>query len=119
MRWGQPDLIWLVAIPVIVLAAFVYGHLVRRSLLSRLGELKLVRELVKTVSMERRLFKQLIVFLAIVLLTLAALRLQYRRPGTLRQSESMSQLLSTSVNPCWLKTFNPLGCKVLEHSSLT
>ena len=58
MRWGQPDDWWLAVVPLMVLAAFVYSHLVRRNILGRMGEHALVESLVRTLSMERRLLKQ-------------------------------------------------------------
>jgi len=85
MRWGSPDLLWLVVIPVLVLALYAYGHLVRRSLLAKLGEHRLVESLISTFSVQKRLMKQLVVFLAVVLLCVASIRPQYgRRAETLK-----------------------------------
>lgn len=87
MRWGEPSLWWLSLGPVLVVLLLVYGHLVRRQLLAKVGHIKQIRSLIETLSLERRLTKQLLLFLAFTLLTVAALRPQYgRRPETLRQS---------------------------------
>jgi Ca-activated chloride channel family protein len=85
MRWGHGDWWWLLAVPLLGIAAFAYGHLVRRHKLQQAGDHPLVIKLLSTFSLERRLFKQLLVALALTLVTLAALRPQYgRRPETLR-----------------------------------
>ena len=87
MRWGEPSLWWLSLGPVLVVLLLVYGHIVRRQLLAKVGHIRQIRSLIETLSLERRLTKQLMLFLAFTLLTVAALRPQYgRRPETLRQS---------------------------------
>ena len=87
MRWGHGELWWLAAIPVAAVALYVYGHLLRRHLTERAGTHALVAKLIETFSLERRLLKQLLFVLAILLVTLAALRPQYgRRPQPLKRS---------------------------------
>ena len=87
MRLGHPDALWLVIIPALGLLACVYGYLVRRQLVQRLGHIPLVQTLISSLSPERRLLKQFIVLMALILLVGAALRPQYgRRPETLRKS---------------------------------
>ena len=87
MRWGEPSLWWLSFVPVIAIVLLVYGHLIRRQLLAKAGHIPQIKTLIETLSMERRLTKQLMIVLALILVTVAALRPQYgRRPETLRQS---------------------------------
>ncbi len=87
MRFGHPDWWWLWLVPVVGLAAYVYGHLLRRHLMEKAGHLPLVQKLISTFSLERRLFKQLLVFLGLCLLTFAAMRPQFgRRPEPLRRT---------------------------------
>ncbi len=87
MRWGAPDLIWALAIPLVAIALFAYGHLVRRHLLTKVGHLALVRRLVETCSPDRRLFRHLLMVLALLLLAGALMRPQYgRRPEALRKT---------------------------------
>ena len=85
MRWGSPELLWLLAVPVLVLALFAYGHLVRRKMVSRLGEHGLVQSLISSFSVQKRLIRQLLFVLAILLLCVASVRPQYgRRAETLK-----------------------------------
>lgn len=87
MRWGQPDMWWLAALPLLAIALWVYGHLVRRHLARKAGDHPLVLRLLASFSPERRLFKQLVVGLALTLAVIAAIRPQYgRRPEALRQT---------------------------------
>ncbi len=87
MRWGQPEYWWLLALPAVAIAAWVYGHLVRRHLARKAGDHPLVARLLATLSPERRLLKQLVVGLALLLAVLAAVRPQYgRRPEALKQT---------------------------------
>ncbi len=87
MRWGQPEMWWLLALPVAAIALWVYGHLIRRHLAARAGDHPLVLRLIATLSPERRLLKQLVVGLALTLAVVAAIRPQYgRRPEALRQT---------------------------------
>jgi Ca-activated chloride channel family protein len=87
MRWGAGDLWWLALAPLLAVGLFAYGHLMRKHLVERAGNATLIRKLIETVSMERRLFKQLLLVLALGALALAALRPQYgRRPEPLRQT---------------------------------
>lgn len=87
MRWGQPEYWWLLALPILAITAWVYGHLVRRHLARKAGDHPLVARLLATASPERRLLKQLIIGLALTLAVLAAVRPQYgRRPEALRQT---------------------------------
>jgi len=74
-------------IPVAALALYVYGHLLRRHLVDRAGSHPLVEKLLATFSLERRLFKQILVLLGVTLVTIGALRPQYgRRPEPLKRS---------------------------------
>ncbi|MEZ4434088.1 MAG: VWA domain-containing protein [bacterium] len=87
MRWGHPQYAWLLAAVGLAIAAWVYGHLVRRHLARKAGDHPLVDRLLATLSPERRLLKQLIVGLALALAIIALIRPQYgRRPEALRQT---------------------------------
>jgi len=87
MRWGAPDLLWVLALPLVAIALYAYGHLVRRHLLGKVGHLPLVRDLIDTISPDRRLFRQLLMVLALLLLALSLMRPQYgRRPEALRKT---------------------------------
>ena len=87
MRWGHAEWWWLAALPLVALAAFAYGHFTRRHLRQLVGDHPLVARLLDTLDMEKRLFKQLLVMLALILVTAAALRPQYgRRPEALRKT---------------------------------
>lgn len=87
MRWGAPEYWWLAALPIVAIALWVYGHLIRRHLARKAGDHPLVRRLLATFSPERRLLKQLVVGLALTLMVIAALRPQYgRRPEALRRT---------------------------------
>ena len=86
MKWDL-GMLWLLAAPALAIAAYVYGHVKRRRLLARAGNTVLVRRLLSTFSLEKRLFKQLLVVLAVGAATAAALRPQYgRRPEAVRQA---------------------------------
>ncbi|MBU1432265.1 VWA domain-containing protein [Myxococcota bacterium] len=87
MRWAHQELWYLALIPVIAVALFIYGHLMRKAILARVANPKLMAALTQTLSPGRRLFKQLLLTLGLILVTLAALRPQYgRRPEPLRQT---------------------------------
>ncbi len=87
MRWGHGEMWWLAAIPVAALALLVYGHLLRNHLTGKAGDHPLVMKLLATFSVERRLFKQLLLLVGITLVTVAAIRPQYgRRPQPLKRS---------------------------------
>ena len=87
MRWGHDHLLWLALIPFLGLVLISYGHILRRQIRERIGDSKLAAALLATVSSERRLFKQLLQMLALVLVLLAVLRPQYgQRPETLRKT---------------------------------
>ena len=87
MRWGNAGWWWMAALPLLVVALLAYGHLVRRHLTQVAGEHRLVAKLLETFSLERRLFKHLLVVLGVTLATVAALRPQYgSRPDALRPS---------------------------------
>jgi Ca-activated chloride channel family protein len=87
MRWGNPDLIWVCALPLLALALWVYGAAVRRRLLAKAGHVPLVQKLLATFSPQRRLIKQFLFGVALVFLALTLLRPQFgRRPEALRQS---------------------------------
>lgn len=87
MRWGNQEMWYLGLIPLLAIALFFYGHMVRKALLARLGNPKLVTALLATLAPGRRLFKQLLIALGLILITAAALRPQYgRRPEPLRQT---------------------------------
>ncbi len=87
MRWGHADWIWLVALPLLAIGLYAWGHLRRRRLIEQAGRSALIRRLVASVSVERRLFKQLLVVLALGLWVAAALRPQHgRRPEPLRRT---------------------------------
>lgn len=87
MRWGAEALWWLAFTPVLAVALFAFGHVARKQIIERAGDNRLVQRLIETVSMERRLFKQLLVVLGLGALALAAMRPQYgRRPEPLRQT---------------------------------
>lgn len=87
MRWGQPDLWWLAILPIVAIALWVYGHMMRRHVARRAGSHPLVARLMATFSPERRLLKQLVFGLALALAVAAAIRPQYgRRPEALQQT---------------------------------
>lgn len=88
MRWGYPTFKWVMYLaPVLVVLLFYYGHMIRRRLLAKSGHAPLVRRLLATFSMEKRLFKQLLVVLGVTALAISAARPQYgRRPEPVRQS---------------------------------
>jgi Ca-activated chloride channel family protein len=87
MRWGHPELFWVLAVPVAAVFLWVYGAAVRRTLRARAGAAPLVQKLLATFSPQRRLVKQFLVGTALLLIALAALRPQFgRRPEALRQS---------------------------------
>ena len=87
MRLGHPDLWWIGLIPVLAAALWVYGTIVRRHLLARMGQVKLVQRLLDSFSPERRLLKRLLMGLALALLAIAALRPQLgARPQPLRRT---------------------------------
>ncbi|MCA9547239.1 MAG: VWA domain-containing protein [Myxococcales bacterium] len=87
MRWGHGEWVWMVALPVLAIGLFAWGHHMRRRLIDKAGASGLIRQLVASVSMERRLFKQLLMVLGLSLLVAAALRPQHgRRPEPLRRT---------------------------------
>ena len=112
MRWGEPDLWWLIVLPIFAGALYTYGHLIRRQLIAKIGDSPQIKALIETFSVERRLVKQLLVFLAVVMVTVAAIRPQYgRRPDTLRQTgidvaiafDISKSMLARDVQPSRLK----------------
>jgi Ca-activated chloride channel family protein len=87
IRWGNPHLWWVLAAPLLAAALWVYGAAARRRKLARVGNKALVEQLTATVSAPRRLLKQLVTGLAVLLATLALLRPQFgTRPQPLRQT---------------------------------
>lgn len=88
MRWGYPTFKWVMyATPIVVILLFYYGHMVRRRMIERAGHAPLVRRLLETFSMERRLFKQLLMVIGATALAATAARPQYgSRPEPVRQS---------------------------------
>lgn len=85
LHWGHAQMWWLVLVPVGALALLVYGHQARRHLIERAGEHPLIIKLLASHSPERRLFKHLLLMLALVALTVTAFRPQHgRRPETMR-----------------------------------
>jgi Ca-activated chloride channel family protein len=126
MRWGAIELWWLAAIPVITLALMVYGHIARKSIIRRAGHLPLVRSLIDSLSMERRLAKQLMFFLAITLVVVAVLRPQFgRRPQTLRQTgidiaiafDISKSMLARDVHPSRLEAARTLLGQLMAEVS--
>lgn len=113
MRWGYPTFKWVMyATPVIVVLLFYWAHVVRRRLLAKTGHVPLVRRLLATFSMERRLFKQLLVVLGVTALAITAARPQYgQRPEPVRQSgidvaiafDISKSMLARDVQPSRLK----------------
>lgn len=77
MRWGQLDLLWIAAGPLVVLALFGFASWRRRKIVENLGEHPLISQLLETFSMERRIIKRFCLFFGFVLITVAALRPQY------------------------------------------
>lgn len=87
MRWGNPDLLWVCAVPLLAIALWIYGAAVRRKLLARAGHVPLIQKLLATFSPQRRLTKQFLCGMALLLLSVTLLRPQFgRRPEALRQS---------------------------------
>ncbi len=87
MRWEYETFKWI-AFGACIFALFLFaiGHALRRRTLKKAGSSRLTG-LLLSFSLERRLFKQLLFFFALVLAVLAALRPQYgRSPAPLRQS---------------------------------
>ncbi len=126
MRWGAAELWWLLAVPAVVLAIMAYGHIVRRNLVRRVGHLPLVQDLIETRSMERRLVKQLLFFLAISLVVVAVLRPQYgRRPETLRQTgidvaiafDISKSMLARDVQPSRIEAARTLLAGLMDRLS--
>lgn len=124
MRWGNPDLWWLVLGPVLAVSLLVYGHAVRRHLLGKAGHLPLVQKLMATYSPERRLFKQLLFVLAVALVTAAAVRPQYgQRPEPLRQTgidvavafDISKSMLARDVQPSRLQAARRELMLMLDH----
>jgi len=76
MSWDE-DLNWLVLVPVVAALAFVYGHQIRRRLVQRAGQVRLVQDLLATFSLEKRLFKQLLMVLGIAAAAAATMRPQF------------------------------------------
>ena len=52
MRWGQLDLLWIAAGPLVVLALFGFASWRRRKIVENLGEHPLISQLLETFSME-------------------------------------------------------------------
>jgi Ca-activated chloride channel family protein len=124
MRWGAADLWWLSAIPVLTVALMAYAHLVRRNILRKAGHLPLIRTLIESLSMERRLTKQLMFFLGITLVVIAVLRPQYgRRPQTLRQTgvdiaiafDISKSMLARDVHPSRLEAARGLLSDLMKE----
>ncbi|MBV71400.1 MAG: aerotolerance regulator BatB [Myxococcales bacterium] len=124
MRWGLGDVWWLMVIPIFSIALFAYGHSVRRSIVRRAGSVQLIQKLISSLSVERRLVKQLLFVLAITLIVLAALRPQYgRRPQTLRQTgvdiaiafDISKSMLARDVHPSRLDAARTLLSQLMEE----
>lgn len=87
MRFGNPDLLFALLVPVLAVVAFVYGAMARRRIVARAGHAPLVQRLLATFSPQRRLIRQFLAGVALLLLSVTVLRPQFgRRPEALRQT---------------------------------
>jgi Ca-activated chloride channel family protein len=122
MKWDR-SLDWLILAPIVAMLAFVYGHQMRRRLLERAGKAPLVRQLLATFSLEKRLFKQLLLVLAVAATAVAAMRPQYgARPEAVRQAgidvavafDISKSMLARDVQPSRLEAARDLLKQLLD-----
>ena len=126
MRWGSPDLLWMFAVPVLALFLWFYGALVRRKLVARAGHVPLVQNLMSTFSPQRRLTKQFLLGVALILLCFVVLRPQFgRRPEALRQTgidvaiafDISKSMLARDVPPSRLQSARELLGRLMKTLS--
>ena len=126
MRWGNPDLLWVLVIPVLAVVAWIYGALIRRRLIARAGHAPLVQKLLATFSPQRRLIKQFLIGVALLLACLTALRPQFgRRPEALRQTgidvaiafDISKSMLARDVPPSRLQAARELLGRMMHQLS--
>ena len=87
MRWGSPELFWLAVAPLAALLLWVFGAMARRRLIARMGTAALIGRLLSTYSPQRRLTRQFLSGLGLVLLLVALWRPQFgRRPEALHRT---------------------------------
>ena len=97
MRWGAGEYWWLVALPILAVTLFVYGHMMRRTLARKAGSSKLIQELINSLSVERRMVKQFLLILAVSLVVIASFDLNMGSdPNTVRAVSSLSPSISVS-----------------------
>ncbi|MGC6418746.1 MAG: VWA domain-containing protein [Bradymonadia bacterium] len=124
MRWGAGEYWWLAALPILAVALFVYGHIMRRTLARKAGSSTLIQGLINSLSVERRMVKQFLFVLALGLVIIASLRPQYgRRPQTLRQSgidvaiafDISKSMLARDVHPSRLDAARTLLAQLMDQ----
>ncbi len=87
IRWGHPDLWWALLVPVVAAGLWAWGAAARRRKLARVGNAALAAQLTSAVSKPRRLLKQLVTGLALLLAAIALVRPQHgQRPMPLKQT---------------------------------
>ena len=87
MRWGSPELFFVLLAPLLAVGAWLYGSAARRRAIARAGDAPLVARLLAAHLPQRRLARQALLGLALTLLCVAALRPQLgRRPEALRRT---------------------------------
>ena len=102
MRFGHPELWWLYFIPLLALALFIFAAMRRRRITERLGDPELIATLMASLSYEKRMFKALIMLIALVTLALAAMRPQFGRRSEVQQQSGIDIAVAFDISKSML-----------------
>jgi Ca-activated chloride channel homolog len=102
MRIAYIELWWFVLAPITTLCLFIYASWRRGRVSKALGESHLIELLTQTVSLEKRLLKAVMVFVAITALALAGTRPQFGRRSEVQQQSGIDVAVSFDISKSML-----------------
>ncbi|PLX06974.1 MAG: hypothetical protein C0596_12625 [Marinilabiliales bacterium] len=76
-RFQEPKYLWLAAISIVVILLFLLAEYIRKRRISRIGEIRLVKLLIPETSLTRRIWKLVLLCLAIVSMSVGLARPQF------------------------------------------
>lgn len=102
MRIAYMELWWLVFAPIMALALFIYASWRRGQIAKILGEPQLIELLTQSISLEKRLLKAVILFIAIAALALASTRPQFGRRSEVQQQSGIDIAVAFDISKSML-----------------
>jgi Ca-activated chloride channel family protein len=107
MRWAYASNLGIVIIAVLLvvlfaLCCFGFAHFRRRQIMQKIGDEQLIKEMTKTLSLDKRYFKQFLLVLSFILAVLASFRPQFGRNSEIQEQSGIDIAITFDVSKSML-----------------